>query len=158
MSRLFKLVVLKKRALSSAEPKPQALSGVESPLRTPKSHNYISHFKEHFDISFVDVEPSVTTSFLAKPYDSTPYWIGNFDQKMAEPRARAARHKGQLNFGPESRQNLQDILAHPDHSPFERVSITPTPLANFSQLLHFSMHSAMFLIRSVKPCAFSMRS
>ncbi|KAJ5131773.1 Transcription initiation factor TFIID subunit 13 [Penicillium atrosanguineum] len=43
---------------------------------------------------------------------------------MAEPRARAARHKGQMNFGPEMRHLL---LAYGDPAPHHSFSGEPLP-------------------------------
>ncbi|KAJ5684750.1 Transcription initiation factor TFIID subunit 13 [Penicillium maclennaniae] len=43
---------------------------------------------------------------------------------MAEPRARAARHKGQMNFGPEMRHLL---LAYGDPAPHHSFSSEPLP-------------------------------
>lgn len=158
MLQLLKLMGVKTCALSSSKPKSQALLGVGSPIRTLETYGYTSHFREHFNISYVDVEVSVTPSLLSKPYDPALHWTRNFDQEMAEPRARAARHKGQLNFGPESKRKPQKNLPHLDLSPFPQIAITDITWTNVFQLFHSSMHLAMSPIPSAKPCASSMRS
>jgi hypothetical protein len=58
------------------------------------SRPYISKFKENFELS--KEYPKTRRLRTSRVKDRS-------DRLMAEPRARAARHKGQLNFGPESK-------------------------------------------------------
>lgn len=52
---------------------------MELPSRNSNAYEYISKFKEHFDLSFVEVKLSATPFFLPKPYGYISHFKEHFD-------------------------------------------------------------------------------
>ncbi|KAJ5494697.1 Histone-fold [Penicillium fimorum] len=124
---------LKTPSTSSSTPKTASLNPTRSPSRRPSSKHLVSTLLPNWNFNEQDTaliragyEPQWTPTPLHTPSILTEKGKKESATKstMAEPRARMARHKGQMNFQNELRLLL---LAYGDPSPHPSFPNEPLP-------------------------------